>query len=162
MIRLATSTDAAALLSIYTRAVEHISPAQYSADEKAAWLAGADTLAFWLTRISHTRPWLAEHDGEVAGFIEYLSTEAYIDCLYVHPAHQRAGVATALLQRVLQQARQCGHSLISADVSAAAIPFFQHHGFVCLHQNRIERQGVILRNQRMQRLIQPQTTTKPD
>jgi len=41
--------------------------------------------------------WLAERDDEIVGLIAFRT--GWIDQLYAHPAHQRSGIGTALLQK---------------------------------------------------------------
>ena len=70
LLRPASAADAAALAHIYSAAVHHISPALFSAAQKAAWLqGGADTAAFWAQRIPRTRPMVAERHGGSADFV---------------------------------------------------------------------------------------------
>jgi putative acetyltransferase len=156
LLRPASAADAAALAHIYSAAVHHISPALFSAAQKAAWLqGGADTAAFWAQRIPRTRPMVAERHGEVAGFIEYLPAEAYIDCLYVHPTHQGQGVGSALLSHVLSLAQTQAPTPLCADAAITALPLFLRHGFTLLHENRIRRHGEILVNYRVQKAWRP-------
>ena len=153
LLRPASATDAAALAHIYSAAVHHISPALFSAAQKAAWLqGGAGTAAFWTQRIPRTQPMVAERHGEVAGFIEYLPAEAYIDCLYVHPAHQSQGVGSALLSHILGLAQTQAPTPLCADAAITALPLFLHHGFTVLHENRIQRHGAVLVNYRVQKI----------
>ena len=152
-LRAATAADAAALAHIYSAAVCHISPALFTTAQKTAWLqGGADSTAFWAARIPRTRPIVAKRQGQVAGFIEYLPDQAYIDCLYVHPAHQGQGVGSALLAHVLSLAQPQAPRPLCADAAITALPLFLHHGFTVLHENRIRRHGEILVNYRMQKI----------
>ena len=146
-IRPATHNDAAQITELFRRAVLHIETSHYSDSEKAAWIQGADNASFWQKRIGRGCIRLAAQNDRILGFIEYLPEQNHLDCLFTDPAHQRQGVASALLSAVLPQAD--ADKAVTADVSAAALPFFKKQGFILQHQNQIQRNGSVLINYRM-------------
>ena len=146
-IRPATHNDAAQIAELFRRAVLHIEASHYSDSEKAAWIQGADNAAFWQKRIGRGCIRLAAQNDRILGFIEYLPEQNHLDCLFTDPVHQRQGVASALLSAVLPQAD--ADKTVTADVSAAALPFFKKQGFILQHQNQIQRNGSVLINYRM-------------
>ena len=146
-IRPAAHNDAAQIAELFRRAVLHIETSHYSDSEKAAWIQGADNAAFWQKRIGRGCIRLAAQNDRILGFIEYLPEQNHLDCLFTDPVHQRQGVASALLSAVLPQAD--ADKAVTADVSAAALPFFKKQGFILQHQNQIQRNGSVLINYRM-------------
>ena len=146
-IRPAAHNDAAQIAELFRRAVLHIETSHYSDSEKAAWIQGADNAAFWQKRIGRGCIRLAAQNDRILGFIEYLPEQNHLDCLFTDPVHQRQGVASALLSAVLPQAD--ADKTVTADVSAAALPFFKKQGFILQHQNQIQRNGSVLINYRM-------------
>nr|WP_315390291.1 GNAT family N-acetyltransferase [Neisseria bacilliformis] len=148
-IRPATTSDAAAVAELFRRAVKHISNSHYSEQEKNAWLQGADDADFWQKHIDGGNVRVATHNGRVLGFIEYQPEQSHLNCLFTDPHHQRQGIATALLNAVLPSADS--GKTITADVSKAALAFFQKQGFVRQHENQIPRNGLVLTNYRMVR-----------
>ena len=146
-IRPATHNDAAQIAELFRRAVLHIEASHYSDSEKAAWIQGADNAAFWQKRIGPGCIRLAAQNDRILGFIEYLPEQNHLDCLFTDPAHQRQGVASALLSAVLPQAD--ADKTVTTDVSAAALSFFKKQGFILQHQNQIQRNGSVLINYRM-------------
>ena len=146
-IRPAAHNDAAQIAELFRRAVLHIETSHYSDSEKAAWIQGADNAAFWQKRIGRGCIRLAAQNDRILGFIEYLPEQNHLDCLFTDPAHQRQGVASALLSAVLPQAD--ADKTVTTDVSAAALPFFKKQGFILQHQNQIQRNGSVLINYRM-------------
>ena len=148
-IRPATTSDATAVAELFRRAVQHISNRYYSEQEKNAWLQGADDAEFWQQRIGGGNVRVATHNGRVLGFIEYQPEQSHLNCLYTNPHHQRQGIATALLAAVLPPTDS--GKAITADVSKAALAFFQKQGFVRQHENQIPRNGLVLTNYRMVR-----------
>ena len=146
-IRPATHNDAAQIAELFRRAILHIETSHYSDSEKTAWIQGADNAAFWQKRIGRGCIRLAVQNDRILGFIEYLPEQNHLDCLFTDPAHQRQGVASALLSAVLPQAD--ADKTVTTDVSAAALPFFKKQGFILQHQNQIQRNGSVLINYRM-------------
>ena len=146
-IRPAAHNDAAQIAELFRRAVLHIEASHYSDSEKAAWIQGADNAAFWQKRIGRGCIRLAAQNDRILGFIEYLPEQNHLDCLFTDPVHQQQGVASALLSAVLPQAD--ADKTVTADVSAAALPFFKKQGFILQHQNQIQRNGSVLINYRM-------------
>ena len=146
-IRPATHNDAAQIAELFRRAVLHIETSHYSDSEKTAWIQGADNAAFWQKRIGRGCIRLAAQNDCILGFIEYLPEQNHLDCLFTDPVHQQQGVASALLSAVLPQAD--ADKTVTADVSAAALPFFKKQGFILQHQNQIQRNGLVLINYRM-------------
>ena len=145
-IRPATSADAAALAAIFRRAILAIDPRHYGAAEKKAWLTGGDDVGRWQERIGRGFIQVATGRGQPLGFIEYLPEPGHVDCLFTDPNYQRRGVASALLATVLATASV---DILTADVSKAALAFFERRGFVRQRENHVQRSGLRLVNYRM-------------
>ena len=145
-IRLATSADAAALAAIFRRAILAIDSRHYGAAEKKAWLTGGDDVGRWQERISHGFIQVATGRGRPLGFIEYLPELGHVDCLFTDPDYQRRGIASALLATVLATASV---DILTADVSKAALAFFEQRGFRRQRENHVQRFGLRLVNYRM-------------
>jgi len=66
--------------------------------------------------------WVLEHGGRTA----------WLDELYVRPAHRERGVGTALLRAVLDAARAAGAAAVDLEVEsshARAAALYERHGF---------------------------------
>ena len=70
--------------------------------------------------------WVAERDGETVGFCAF--RDGWIDHLYVHPGHQRAGVGTALLHEAMKRNAELRLWTFQRNVNARR--FYESHGFV--------------------------------
>lgn len=145
-IRPAIAQDAAALAAIFRRAILAIDPRHYGDAEKKAWLAGGDDVGRWQERISHGFIQVATGRGRPLGFIEYLPELGHVDCLFTDPDYQRRGIASALLATVLATASA---DILTADVSKAALAFFEGRGFRRQRENHVQRHGLRLVNYRM-------------
>ncbi|MCE9557204.1 MAG: GNAT family N-acetyltransferase [Planctomycetes bacterium] len=68
-------------------------------------------------------------DGEVpVGFVAWWPPENFIHSLFVHPAHQRRGIGTALLSACLAQIGR-PVQLKCAQANEAALAFYRSHGW---------------------------------
>ncbi|WP_020680930.1 GNAT family N-acetyltransferase [Marinobacterium rhizophilum] len=148
MIRDYRAADCRAIADLFHAAVHAIDDAHYSAAQREAWAPTPPDYGVWAARLERRQPLVAEQDGLIQGFIE-LEPDGHIDCFYVHPNFQRCGVATRLLQRVLDIAQARAQCRLYVEASTAARPLFESHGFELLGQNRVERRGQVLINYRM-------------
>lgn len=95
-----------------------------------------------------SRPtWVAISQGEIAGFID-MQSNWLIDMLFVHPEHQRKGVATALLARVETEAGAAEISVLHTYSSLIAQTFFEVCGFTLLLAR-----SVVVRNERFRQAV---------
>ena len=75
--------------------------------------------------------WVAEVGGEVAGYAKL--TGDWLDDLYVHPAHQRMGVASALFD-LAAAARPSGFCLWVFETNTPARDFYARRGCIELER----------------------------
>ena len=148
-IRRYRSEDAAELDALVRAAVHAIPDALYSPPQRAAWAPEGLALG---ERFERVPPELAVVDGTIAGFMA-LESDGHIDMAYVHPAHQRAGVAAALYDHLEARARSARIGRLFAEVSVAARPFFQSRGFVVRRENLVLRGGQRLPNATMDKRL---------
>ena len=83
-----------------------------------------------------TRHYVVATDDDVvvgyAGLCAYGVSEAYVQTIGVAPGRRRAGVGTALLTDLLDEAQRRGCSRVDLEVRAGnddAIRLYEHHGF---------------------------------
>jgi putative acetyltransferase len=149
-IRTYRPKDLDAVISIFLAAIRETAPRDYTPTEVDAWAqADRDRWASW--RLS--RPtWIAFIDQAPVGFTD-LEPNGHLDMMFVHPAHQRIGIATALLNIVEAAARMQGLSRIFTEASVTARPFFEARGFSIISAQLVEKRGQWLRNYRMEKLL---------
>jgi len=147
--------DSAQICELFHAAINRIACEHYSAEQRAQWAHPSLDELFWHQRLSETQPTVAIAGPRIAGFVELIRDEAYIDCLYVHPDFARQGVGGLLLQHVLNQALLARLPALQVDVSLTARPLFEKAGFRLLHENRHVRNGVELINLRMEKQLLP-------
>ena len=109
------------------------------------WVASRNNKERWLSFLSHHFFLVALRNNEIAGFAALDGTD-YLDFLYVHPKHQKAGVASLLFTEILREAKTRGAKALGSDVSITAKPFFLSKGFKEIKKNVNLREGVELIN----------------
>jgi len=142
--------DLDAVIGIFLGAIREIAVKDYDRAQIEAWAqADRDTWAMW--RLS--RPtWVAVVGEKPVGFTD-LERDGHLDMMFVHPAHQGVGVATALLERVETAARGQGLARLFTEASITARPFFERRGFRLLAAQIVRVRGQALANFRMEKLL---------
>ena len=94
--------------------------------------AHPDAIDLPLAQVEQGDVFVADVDGEIAGFAVLLSREgkAELDGLFVAPEFRRAGIGTALVDAATHEARRRGLSLVTLVASPAARTFYERCGFV--------------------------------
>ena len=142
--RLYESTDLPNVMGIYTASIRVLAASYYSPEQVAAWAPVPPDAARWQERLSRLHTIVTESNGMLAGFASY-TDDGYLDFLFTHPAFARRGVASRLYRRVESALRAAGTPRVTAHVSLAARPFFDHHGFQLDGEECVECRGAYLR-----------------
>jgi len=91
------------------------------------------TYAEWKRRFqekvaANTAIWLAERDGQLAGFIVLRKADGCLDQIFVKPAMQRQGIGTILLNKAKELSPD-GITLDTLQSNARSRRFYEKHGF---------------------------------
>ena len=81
--------------------------------------------AYFGSRIRAGELWVAEDEGSLTGFCAFNIDS--VDHVFVHPAHQRRGIGTALLQKAKDAYDRL--QLWTFQRNEDAIRFYELHGF---------------------------------
>jgi putative acetyltransferase len=153
--------DAAATLTVYLRAIRETASRDYSPEQVAVWAPTDMDLVAWGDRRAAVDTRVAVINGEVVGFSD-IDNDGYIDMLFVHPAHGRLGIATALLESVLEDARRLSLPALSVRGSLTARPVFERNGFSVVERLEVELDGVALTTFAMRRELLPDAGSHVD
>ena len=148
VIRRYVAADLDAVVSVFLRSVRGVASRDYDAGQIAAW-AQVDR-DVWSYRRLDRPTWVALIDDVIAGFID-LESSGHIDMLFVDPACQRRGVASALLDTVENAAHVQRLAVLDTDASITARPFFEKHGFRVVRSQDVALRGQRLTNFRMEK-----------
>ena len=134
--------DLAAIAGLFYESVHTLCRGDYTTEQLDAWATGSiDEEALDASfRAHHTL--VAEENGVLLGFAD-MAEDGYLDRLYVHPAHTKKGVATALVN-ALEAA--CPAAQFTTHASMTARPFFEKRGYRVEQEQQVVRRGVTLTN----------------
>jgi len=152
--RQANNGDLHLVLDLFGKTVRTINIKDYSKKQVEAWVESGSNPEQWLRRIQKQYMVIAEADSGTAGFAS-ITNQGYLDVLFVDPAFQGRGIARALMDRMVDYARQKKVKQISAEVSITARSFFEYQGFELLHEQQVQRKGVSLTNYKMKKDLIP-------
>ncbi|MDR5753647.1 MULTISPECIES: GNAT family N-acetyltransferase [unclassified Caballeronia] len=150
-------SDLDAIIDLFLRSVREVAARDYDRWQVDAW-AQADRDEWSVKRMS--RPtWVAMSGTSLAGFAD-LESDGHLDMMFVHPAHQGAGVASALLAQVEASARERGIARLHAEASITARPFFERRGFRVIAAQVVHVRGADFKNFRMEKTLSPSRTAR--
>jgi L-amino acid N-acyltransferase YncA len=140
-IRIAETTDAQSVLSIYSPFILH-SPFTFENE-----VPGIDDFQKRMAAYLEKYPWLVSvEDGQITGYAyasKHRERKAYQWCvessIYIHPDYQRGGTATKLYSALLQILRYQGFYNVYAVITTPNIPSETFHarlGFseICIYR----------------------------
>jgi len=151
-VRQADAGDLPAIRQLFADTVTYVNARHYDFEQVAVWARAAGNELRWLEKLRQQYFVVAGHNGSIAGFAS-ISSEGYLDFLYVHRDHQRKGIAQALLAAIEEKAISVGNRVIESDVSITARPFFEKNGFVVVRQQTVKIEGIALINFRMKKQL---------
>ncbi|WP_341502731.1 GNAT family N-acetyltransferase [Gallaecimonas sp. GXIMD4217] len=152
LIRDYQPSDARALADIFYDSIHSVALEYYTQAQVDQWAPLPKDYGHWQQRLDAKPPYVAEIDGQVVGFIT-LEDDGHVDWTYTHRAHQRRGIAGSLYAHLEAQARAKGIRRLYVEASYLARPFFTKQGFVEVRRNDTERNGEILTNWTMEKVL---------
>ena len=141
-LRLYTPADCPAMAALFQETVRTVNAADYAPEQLTAWAGGEVDLPAWDRSFLAHLTLVAEEAGAIIGFAD-MDASGYLDRLYVHRAHLRQGVATALcdaLEATVDAPRFVTHASLTAR------PFFERRGYRLIREQQVQRRGVTLTN----------------
>ncbi len=147
-----TSDKAMEVIELFQGSVHEIGKQFCNAEQLTAWAPTPPDYQSWQSYLNSNKPNLLINNKEVLGFIGF-EPNGHVDRLYVHKDHQRQGVATMLYQHIEQYALTINIEKIFTEASCLAKPFFESMGFVVINKNDICRDGTLLNNFSMEKLL---------
>ena len=141
-IRQLDSRDIDSLARIYTGSNLELGTTCYTPEQVEAWSSysdDAEDFSAWLTG-AKTFVAVDEHD-ECLGF-GGLEPKGRVSSLFVAPQHRRKGIASRLLERLIEEAKILGFEVVTTEASEFSKPLFEKHGFVITEVEHSEFKGV--------------------
>lgn len=134
-----------AVLQLFYDTVHTVNARDYSPNQLQAWAPREPDRHRWETKLAQSMGVVALENGRVVG-IATLAGTAEFDLLYVHPQHQRRGIAGMLAQRIEREAQSRGSSFLFTEASITAKGFFERRGYQVAAAQRKPLRGSVFLN----------------
>lgn len=152
IIRSLQQSDIDELIALFRLSVRKIAAANYSKDQCLAWAPDQIDRTVWMEKRSNKPTWVAVCNSQIAGFTD-LNIDGHIDMLYVHPDFQRQGIASALINKIHEAAKQQNIKRLFTEASITARPVFEKFGFTVIEEQTVHRNGQNFTNYRMEKRL---------
>lgn len=143
--------DTKAIVGLFYDTVHAVNRDDYAPIAIDAWADEADRkerIQKWQKALEGNIAFTAKKDDQIVGFAD-VTKKGYLDRIYVHKDFQGEGIATALLQRLEEEAVKQALTYVHTDASITARPFFEAQGYRLISEQVVERKGVSMVNYRM-------------
>ena len=140
-------SDVDQLAELFHQTVHSVNGKEYSTEQLHAWANGKVDLQEWNRSFLEHYTIVAVENDRIVGFGD-IDRSGYLDRLYVHKDHQRKGIASAICDRLEQQA---GKQIITTHASITARPFFERRGYRVIRRQKVVRCGIELTNYVMEK-----------
>lgn len=147
-IRLYQESDTPQIMQLFYQTVHTINARDYTPEQLAAWAPETASEANWRDKLSESICYVVESSVpsrasgqapqdrladkedtiQIIGFGD-LTPRGHLGHLFVHKDFQRSGVASLIMQTLIQEALNYDLYKITAEVSITARPFFEKFGF---------------------------------
>ncbi|MGN6713977.1 GNAT family N-acetyltransferase [Anaerocolumna jejuensis] len=149
VIREYNAADCREMAELFYNTVHGVNARDYTEEQLNAWASGQVNTDAWNLSFSENYTLVALEKDRLIGFGDIDKT-GYLDHLFVHKDFQGRGVATMLCDRL---EKHFPVSRITTHASITAKPFFESRGYRVLREQQVTRNGVILINYVMEKLI---------
>ncbi len=146
LIREYQSSDCEELAELFYNTVHTVNARDYTKEQLNVWATGKVDLEKWNQTLLEHYSVVAVDNRIIIGFGDIDET-GYLDRLFVHKDYQGKGVATAICNKLEQNA----HEKIVTYASITARLFFEKRGYIVLKEQQVERQGILLKNYLMEK-----------
>lgn len=143
-------SDADRVAWLYFISARVLGSRDYSVEQVKAWAPAPATRESVQARVSDGRLTVVAcgSDGQILAYGD-LEPDGHIDHLYAMPEVSGRGVAPAVLERLIHEARDQGLGHLHVEASALARGLFERAGFVVLRRRDFQIGGVAIHNYAM-------------
>ena len=139
-IRRYKSVDLRQISRLFYETVHAVNIKDYTKEQVNAWATGRIDLKEWDASFQRHIAYVVTGNDLVVGFGD-IDRTGYLDKLFVHKDFQGRGIATAICDRLENEAEvEC----IRVHASITAKSFFERRGYRVVKRQEVERQGVLL------------------
>lgn len=141
--------DCLVLAQLFYDTIHNINRKDYTEEQINVWAPKKINLEEWHLSFLEHYTIVAEKDKNIVGFGD-ITANGYLDRLYVHKDYQNQGIATAIcneLEKAVDNTKIITHASITAK------GFFQKRDYSVIKEQQIERQGILLKNFLMEKIV---------
>lgn len=142
--------DLQEILILFSGTIETVCANDYNNEQIVAWISSVNNTGRWHRLIEDQYFIVAVLNQKIVGFAS-LAHGDYIDVLYVHKDFQRQGIAQQLYNALETEATTHKNTILTADVSKTAKPFFEANGFKVIAEQIQIRTEVEIPNYNMRK-----------
>ena len=142
--------DLQEILILFSGTIETVCANDYNNEQIVAWISSVNNTGRWHRLIENQYFIVAVLNQKIVGFAS-LAHGDYIDVLYVHKDFQRQGIAQQLYNALETEATTHKNTILTADVSKTAKPFFEANGFKVIAEQIQIRTEVEIPNYNMRK-----------
>lgn len=142
-------SDLEEIAELFYNTVHSICNRDYTKEQLEVWATGKIDKETWHQSFWNHETMVAILENKIVGFGDL--DGAYIDRLYVHKDYQNIGIATEIVDKLEQLARDNKETIITVHASITARPFFEKRGYTIVKEQQVERQGIHLTNYVMEK-----------
>ena len=140
------------VVKLITQTVHSVCADDYTKEELDAWAPSNFDVPKFRQNLFDSLNLVAFEQGKLVGFIS-LERNGYINRLYTHKDFLHRGIASALFKKAESWAIKNGICELSLDSSKTAEGFYLKMGFTKSGISTLSRNGVVLRNTVMKKVI---------
>ncbi len=140
------------LFKIFISSVHDIASKDYTQKQINAWAPRDMNMSLWGSYIRKLNPYVVVINGEIVGYSD-LQPNGYIDQFFVSGSHARQGIGSLLMEHIHKEAKLRDIDTLTSNVSKTAEAFFICHGFYVVERNFPVRQGVVLENALVKKVL---------
>jgi putative acetyltransferase len=129
LIRLATVHDVPYLMEIFKESIQGVGRAFYTDEQVNAWAANSSKRDRFEDWIAKSRTFVAVSDSDKPVGFAGLEEKGRVSSLFVHPDCMRQGIASNLLEILIDEARTGQLSMMKTEASEFSRPIFENAGF---------------------------------
>jgi putative acetyltransferase len=144
IIRPYRKSDLECVAALFTESVHGLASGLYDSHQLEAWAPFKPDLQAWTERLNGLSTLVADEGGDLVGFISY-DESGHMAFLYVVPRYAKQGVGTALFRQAESAVFSAGCRDLVTEASLVARPFFEKLDFKVLGEQRVVRNGTILK-----------------
>lgn len=128
IIRAAEVGDALEIMALHKRSVLALCQDDYTAEQLEDWV-NSSTLEKYQKRLTLQRAFIAEKDGEMAGYVRWNPATHELCSIFVDPDYVWQGIGTKLMKIAYEDASLRGVTDLWLDASLTAVPFYAADGW---------------------------------